>query len=476
MARNARGRLAPRAVVRNYWRRVPGWFDFADLYDAQVNAARDGARFAEIGTWLGRSTCYLGETIRRSGKRIDLVAVDTFKGSPEEASHRGVRNLQQRFERNLQRAGTAQLTTVLPMESVQAAARFPDRHFDFVFIDGAHDYASVRADILAWWPKVKLGGILAGHDLDGLWPGLAQAVAELVPGYERVSRCCWAHRKRTIGQPVLEVIPEPDRGLTARQVRQACVYIATPRYLAVDGYGDHSDSILQLTRLLWARGIGWMKSNPNGEMVARARNRIVADFLASEATHLLFVDSDISFRAADVVAMLQANVHVVGGVYPKKIIDWQRVHAAVQAGAKPEELREAGLDYVFNPVRNANGKAAGLRCAVEVAEIGTGFLLIHRSTFERLMRAYPELAYHDDYSATNGRLTYALFDYGVEQQRYLSEDFRFCCRWRAIGGRVWAWPWAPLTHTGMYKFPGNFARRVKMPARGASRPLATTRR
>lgn len=55
-------------------------------------------------------------------------------------------------------------------DSWKAALSFPDEHFDFVYIDAGHDYHSVRKDIRAWWPKLKSGGIFAGHDyIDGDW-------------------------------------------------------------------------------------------------------------------------------------------------------------------------------------------------------------------------------------------------------------------------------------------------------------------
>jgi len=48
--------------------------------------------------------------------------------------------------------------------SVNAAKRFPDNHFDYIYIDGDHSYKGVGEDIEAWYPKIKTGGIFAGHD------------------------------------------------------------------------------------------------------------------------------------------------------------------------------------------------------------------------------------------------------------------------------------------------------------------------
>ena len=51
--------------------------------------------------------------------------------------------------------------------------------FNIVFIDAAHDYFNVKNDILAWYPKIKKGGFIGGHDYAGNFPGVNQAVEEI---------------------------------------------------------------------------------------------------------------------------------------------------------------------------------------------------------------------------------------------------------------------------------------------------------
>jgi hypothetical protein len=55
---------------------------------------------------------------------------------------------------------------MMRMESIKAAAFIADNSLDMIFIDADHDYKSVMDDVKAWVPKVKLGGIIAGHDYD----------------------------------------------------------------------------------------------------------------------------------------------------------------------------------------------------------------------------------------------------------------------------------------------------------------------
>jgi hypothetical protein len=78
------------------------------------------------------------------------------------------------------------------MTSLQGANFFPDQSLDAVFIDASHDYENVKADILAWLPKVRSKGILAGHDYDFNWPGVEKAVNEMLPKFELVGNC-WVY-------------------------------------------------------------------------------------------------------------------------------------------------------------------------------------------------------------------------------------------------------------------------------------------
>lgn len=65
--------------------------------------------------------------------------------------------------------------------SQDAVLVFDDASLDFVFLDGDHAEASLRADIEAWTPKIKPGGMLLGHD--AAWPGVRAAINDICPGY-----------------------------------------------------------------------------------------------------------------------------------------------------------------------------------------------------------------------------------------------------------------------------------------------------
>jgi predicted O-methyltransferase YrrM len=154
---------------RREYTEIPGWFAEEAFYDFVVQGAPAEGLFVEIGCWLGKSTCYLGHAIQGSGKKIRLVAVDTWKGSANEpgllaAVEQAGGSVFGLFWRNMREAGLEWLVEAVVRPSVEAAGLVADGSCDFVFIDADHTYEAVRADIAAWRSKVKAGGILAGHD------------------------------------------------------------------------------------------------------------------------------------------------------------------------------------------------------------------------------------------------------------------------------------------------------------------------
>ena len=175
-------------MIEHFYESIEGWFDFQDLYSEAVAWAQDGAQFVEVGSWFGRSTAYLATEIANSGKNIRLYAVDTWKGAASDAA--GMAHTVAQHGGSVKEVFLANIKPVhdyvVPVEktSSEAAATFENKSLDFVFIDADHFYESVVADIKAWLPKVKPGGVLAGHDyLNARGYGVIQAVNELLPGH-----------------------------------------------------------------------------------------------------------------------------------------------------------------------------------------------------------------------------------------------------------------------------------------------------
>ena len=190
--------------MEHFFQHIDGWFDFDDIYANAVREASEGAIFIEVGSWLGRSSAFMAVEIENSGKDIRFYCVDTWQGSPTEKHHRlevqkSGGSIRSRFVSNMRGLD------VVPIESDSslAADRFEDESIDFVFIDAAHDFESVSRDIRSWYPKVKPGGVIAGHDIG--WSGLFAAVQSAIPAKEiERRRSSWWHRK-----PPAVKLPEP---------------------------------------------------------------------------------------------------------------------------------------------------------------------------------------------------------------------------------------------------------------------------
>lgn len=155
--------------VGRSWDQIPGMFDFASVYDAAVAAAAPHAVFVEVGCLAGRSTCYLASAIRASGKDITVYAVDSATGSPTDTTGRVIvpamgGSLAGILHRNILGCGLEPWIVPIVTTSARAARLFNDGTIDFCFIDGDHRYESVTADLRCWWPKIRPGGMLAGHD------------------------------------------------------------------------------------------------------------------------------------------------------------------------------------------------------------------------------------------------------------------------------------------------------------------------
>jgi hypothetical protein len=197
-------------------------------------------------------------------------------------------------------------------------------------------------------------------------------------------------------------------------------------------------------------------------LITRSRNTLVKMFLdATAATHLLFVDADIGFEPDAVHRMLALDEDVVAGMYPVKVVDWSRMSAVVRPGMSEQMLRESGMHFVGVPCMGGEREERGSFVTGEYA--GTGFMLIKRSAIKRLIGAYPETRYRamQTYPAhrEEGAPFHDLFACVIEPETgvYLSEDFSFCRRFRAIGGKVWLDTDSRLRHVGSMEFQGHAA-------------------
>jgi predicted O-methyltransferase YrrM len=163
--------------VASAYQSIEGWFDFDDIYELALRrcSRRKGARFVEVGAYKGRSACFMAERIAESGLNVVFDVVDTFDGDDDV----GHADLWPQFAVNLERAGVLTRVAAHRQPSVEAARNFADQSLDLIFIDARHTYEAARDDLAAWWPKLKPGGLIAGHDYTNS-PGVRGAVDRFV--------------------------------------------------------------------------------------------------------------------------------------------------------------------------------------------------------------------------------------------------------------------------------------------------------
>jgi hypothetical protein len=149
-----------------------------------------GSKFVEIGSWKGKSSAFMAVELANSNKSIEFYCIDTWEGSVE---HKGIDNidlLYYQFILNMK--PLAKYYKPIRARSLEAASLFRDNSLDFVFIDASHEYEDVKKDIQTWLPKIKKGGVLAGHDYYlgyDYFPGVKKAVNECLSSLETYDDC-----------------------------------------------------------------------------------------------------------------------------------------------------------------------------------------------------------------------------------------------------------------------------------------------
>ena len=246
------------------------------------------------------------------------------------------------------------------------------------------------------------------------------------------------------------------------------LFVATPMYGGM-AHGLYLKSCLDLQGIMSRYGVDVKFSFLfNESLITRARNYLVDEFLRSDCTHLLFLDSDIHYNPQDVVALLALDKDVIGGPYPKKSINWNNIAHAARNHPEldPRELETLVGEYVFNVVKGTS--QFSVTEPLEVLEIGTGFMLVKREVFDKMAVEYPNIRYKPDHVGQahfdGSRYIHAYFDTVIDtkdsivgggSERYLSEDYMFCQMWRKMGGQIYLCPWMKLQHIGTYAFTGN---------------------
>lgn len=145
--------------------------DFKPFYTSMANELPDHCVIAEAGVGDGFSALYLATSLQLIGKRFTLYMIDNMDYGREDQLNTLINNVS--------RSGLSQYIHIYPYSSLDASCKFPDGHFDMVFLDSSHQYSQTKAEIRLWYHKIKEGGLLAGHDY--YMDEVKSAVDEVIP-------------------------------------------------------------------------------------------------------------------------------------------------------------------------------------------------------------------------------------------------------------------------------------------------------
>ena len=135
--------------LKELWPGIPGFFDFLDVYREMVARAHDGDFIVELGSLCGRSTVFLGQTIRESGKDIKVLAIDTWPADYECGDGTHIETPELIVKANIAQSFLQDIIHPIRVSSM-LASRFIRADLFAVMVDASHNYDNVLADIDLW--------------------------------------------------------------------------------------------------------------------------------------------------------------------------------------------------------------------------------------------------------------------------------------------------------------------------------------
>lgn len=208
-------------------------------------------------------------------------------------------------------------------------------------------------------------------------------------------------------------------------------------------YDKYLQSMIRWTSIASVYQVKWsFNVISNESLVTRARNLAAANFLTLEhqPTHLIFIDVDQGFNAEEILVLLNHKKDIITAPVPLKTIP---------------------LTYNINPLENeVVDPKTGL---LKLARAGTGCMIIAREVLEKL-KSHPDIyQYENDIKFNNdaGKIApehlYTYFNTTVVKDeqgrnRFMSEDYDFCEKWKDLGGEIWCDTRLTLSHIGVYEY------------------------
>jgi hypothetical protein len=236
------------------------------------------------------------------------------------------------------------------------------------------------------------------------------------------------------------------------------IVLCTPIYTNVTP--QFLSSVLQLQLLFINKNIPFQYIFlSNDSLIPRARNKLCKYFLdIPNATYLLFIDSDIEFNPNDIIRLYLANKDIIGIAYAfKKLYNDKTIGVYnLLENSTPSNTgcTVSNRDSRVSQQANCTNDDKEIN---EAFEIGTGIMLIKRFVFLKMIESNP-----DDYilldnpedvgKSINERKYYRFFDTLINNNRYLSEDYMFCQKWRNLNGKIYLLKNTMTIHHGTFGY------------------------
>jgi len=205
------------------------------------------------------------------------------------------------------------------------------------------------------------------------------------------------------------------------------VMIVTPAY---DGrvHVQFSIALAETYSLLASQGIEFsIQIHCAGSLLTAERNRLMEAFIASDATHVLCVDSDLGWPAEAVMGMLKHDVDFIAGLYP---------------------TRKDNM-FLFRPYNNEDGSLVkSENNLLKMQYIPAGFMLLKREAVQKMRDTFPDLYFEPKVKNEQMFAGYALFNTEVWEGEFWGEDYYFCRKAREAGIDIWVDPLVEFDHAG----------------------------
>jgi hypothetical protein len=230
----------------------------------------------------------------------------------------------------------------------------------------------------------------------------------------------------------------------------------------------YAASLVGICKLLSQRGIESSYHSVTFADIEMARNYLASEFVADQtATHLLFVDADMSFRASLIARMLELHKKFTSAIYVKRNLDLGLLFDSI----RPEELkdpvrRQKAISRIMQfvgrrPVREAQGTISVQAGFAKFEGTGMGICLLAKEVFQEMI-AKELVEKHPGAPTADPKITvYGFFDRSKDNQDVLAEDLSFCRRWvQGCQGEIWACIDEPIRHIGTFEYSGVYLDKI----------------